>query len=398
MLPTITSPVGVMTVLVGVAAFFFWIHRFTGWKLFDYIIPLIWIYATPILLSNLGLLPFQSPAYDLLRQVGLPLFIVLMLIKVDVLGAVRIMGKGVYVMLIGTLGIMVGAVVAYVTGVSLGWLPADSFRAFGTLSGSWIGGTGNMNAAWAGLDGTSNDLTMALAADNLVYIVWLPLLLVSKAFADWFNRKMKVPEGRIEAMDAAAEEARVEDKPADMVGLLYLAFIALAVTWVSAWLASVLPAVQLGGETVISEGTWTILLVTTIALLLSRTRARELPASQPIGMGLIYVFVASIGAKAQLAGIDWSQIGFFVLLAYLWIFIHGVFILFGARIFRVDVHTLAIASAANVGGAASAPVVAAHHRESLVPASILMALIGYAIGNYLAIFTGRLLQQLGGML
>ena len=115
-------------------------------------------------------------------------------------------------------------------------------------------------------------------------------------------------------------------------------------------------------------------------------------------MGLIYVFVASIGAKAQLAGIDWSQIGFFVLLAYLWIFIHGVFILFGARIFRVDVHTLAIASAANVGGAASAPVVAAHHRESLVPASILMALIGYAIGNYLAIFTGRLLQQLGGML
>ena len=398
MLPTISSPVGVMTMLVGVAAFFFWIHRATGWKLFDYIIPLIWIYATPILLSNLGLLPYQSPAYDLLRQFGLPMFIVLMLIKVDVLAAVRIMGKGVYVMLIGTLGIMVGAVVAYSLGVGLGWLPPESFRAFGTLSGSWIGGTGNMNAAWAGLDGTSNDLTMALAADNLIYIVWLPLLLVSKSFAEWFNRKMKVPEGRIEAMDAAAAEAREEDRPADMVGLLYLAFIALGVTWLSSWLASVLPAVQLGGETVISEGTWTILLVTTIALLLSRTRARELPASQPIAMGLIYVFVASIGAKAQLAGIDWSQIGFFVLLAYLWIFIHGLFILAGARIFRVDVHTLAIASAANVGGAASAPVVAAHHRESLVPASILMALIGYAIGNYLAIFTGRLLQQLGGLL
>ena len=68
----------------------------------------------------------------------------------------------------------------------------------------------------------------------------------------------------------------------------------------------------------------------------------------------------------------------------------------GAWLFRVDVHTLAIASAANIGGAASAPVVAAHHRESLVPASILMALIGYALGNYLAILTGRLAQLVGG--
>ena len=69
---------------------------------------------------------------------------------------------------------------------------------------------------------------------------------------------------------------------------------------------------------------------------------------------------------------------------------------FRAWLFRVDVHTLAIASAANIGGAASAPIVAAHHRESLVPASILMAMIGYALGNYLAILTGRLGQLLAG--
>lgn len=84
------------------------------------------------------------------------------------------------------------------------------------------------------------------------------------------------------------------------------------------------------------------------------------------------------------------------MMAYVWIAIHGLFILAGAWLFRVDVHTVAIASAANIGGAASAPIVAAHHRQTLVPASILMALIGYALGNYLAILTGRIGQLIGG--
>jgi uncharacterized membrane protein len=107
-------------------------------------------------------------------------------------------------------------------------------------------------------------------------------------------------------------------------------------------------------------------------------------------MAIIYVFVAGMGARASLAGFD--QAPLFVLGAYIWIFIHGAFCLFGAWLFRVDVHSAAIASAANIGGAASAPVVAAYHREALVPVAILMALIGYALGNYLAILTAQLCQ------
>ena len=116
-----------------------------------------------------------------------------MLIKVDVLGAIRIMGKGVFVMLIGSVGVVIGGVLAYTLGQSIQWapyfpLPEDSWRAFGTLAGSWIGGTGNMTAAHAGLEGTAGDLTMAAAADQMVYLIWLPILLGSKAFADRFNR------------------------------------------------------------------------------------------------------------------------------------------------------------------------------------------------------------------
>ena len=106
----ITSPAGVMAMLMAVVAFWFWLERATRWKLFEFLPPLIFIYATPVLLSNTGLIPFRSEAYDFLRQYGLPIFIVLMLVKVDVVGAVRIMGKGVFVMLLGSLGVVVGGV------------------------------------------------------------------------------------------------------------------------------------------------------------------------------------------------------------------------------------------------------------------------------------------------
>jgi len=403
--PLVESPVGVMAVLVAVVSFWFWLEKNSGWKIFNYLPPLIFIYATPVLLSNTGLIPHENAAYDFLRHYGLPIFICLMLLKVDVIGAVRIMGKGVFVMLLGTMGVVFGGVVAYVLGQSIttpGWfplqfpLPEDSWKAFGTLAGSWIGGTGNMTAAHAALDGSGEHMTMAAAADQMVYLVWLPLLLGSRAFAAKFNRWMRVPSNRLELMDRAAAKFEDSEQPPSMIQLLYLALIALSLTWISLELSQVLPPVAIGGATVISAGTWLILLITTLALCASATPARKLPAAHPIAMAIIYVYVARIGATMDLSNASLETMGAFVAMCYVWIFIHGIFILAGAWLFRVDVHTLAIASAANIGGAASAPIVAAHHRESLVPASILMAMIGYALGNYLAILTGRLGQLIAG--
>jgi uncharacterized membrane protein len=397
----ISSPIGVMTVLIMVVSFWFWLERSTKWKLFEFLPPLIFIYASPVLLSNFGVIPYESGAYDFLRHYGLPMFIVLMLIKVDVVSAVRIMGKGVFVMLLGSVGVVFGGVMAYKLGQTLTFgdyfpLAQDSWRAFGTLAGSWIGGTGNMTAAHAGLEGTASDLTMAAAADQMVYLIWLPILLGCKSFADRFNRWARVPPGRIEAMESAAAEFKSSEDAPTMTSLLYLALLAIGFTWISLSLSEVLPPVVIGGATVITAGTWLILLVTTLALLASVTPARKLPAAQPIAMAIIYVYVARVGATMDLSVVDWDKMIGFIAMAYVWITIHGLFILTGAWIFRVDVHTVAIASAANIGGAASAPIVAAHHRETLVPASILMALIGYALGNYLAILTGRISQLIGG--
>ena len=397
----VSSPIGVMTVLIAVVTFWFWLERSSRWKLFEFLPPLIFIYATPVLLSNFGVIPYESGAYDFLRHYGLPMFIVLMLIKVDVVAAVRIMGKGVFVMLLGSVGVVFGGVMAYKLGQTLTFgdyfpLAQDSWRAFGTLAGSWIGGTGNMTAAHAGLEGTPADLTMAAAADQMVYLIWLPILLGSKSFADRFNRWARVPAGRIEAMESAAADFKTSENAPTMTSLLYLGLLAIGFTWISLGLSEVLPPVVVGGAVVITAGTWLILLVTTFALLASVTPARKLPAAQPIAMAIIYVYVARVGATMDLSVVDWDKMIGFIAMAYVWIAIHGAFILTGAWIFRVDVHTVAIASAANIGGAASAPIVAAHHRETLVPASILMALIGYALGNYLAILTGRIGQLIGG--
>lgn len=385
----ITSPVGVMTVLVGTAAFWFWMERWTGWKLFRYIVPLIWIYATPLVLRNTGVLPAESGSYDLLREYGLPMFIVLLLLAVDVGAAIRVMGRGVGVMLLGTVGIVLGAPVGYF--VVRGWLDPDAWTGFGALAGSWIGGTGNMAAMQRAFETPADMFGLAVLADTAIYIGWLPLLLVSKNFAERFNKWTGVSESRLEEMEAAAqaELEGKEAKPPEIRDVLYLGVLALAVTWAAKLLAPLAFEGQPDRlEAMFSTGTWEVLIVSTLGIALSFTRAKRIPSSHNLAMALVYVFVARMGATASLEGL--TQAPAFLLGAAIWIVIHGLFCLAGAWLFKVDVHSAAIASAANVGGAASAPVVAAHHRESLVPVSILMALIGYAIGNYAAWIAGQL--------
>jgi uncharacterized membrane protein len=200
----------------------------------------------------------------------------------------------------------------------------------------------------------------------------------------------------MQAMESAAADFDNSESAPGVTSFLYLGLLAVGFTWISLVLSEMCPPVVIGGATVITAGTWLILLVTTMALLASVTPARKLPAAQPIAMAIIYVYVARVGATMDLSVVDWTEMIGFIAMSYVWIMIHGLFILTGAWLFRVDLHTVAIASAANIGGAASASIVAAHHREVLVPASVLMALIGYALGNYLAILTGRIGQLLSG--
>jgi len=392
----VSSPLGVLAVLIAVAAFFFMLAQVTRAKLFTYVPPLLFIYATPVFLNNFNVIPSDSPVYPGLSAYLLPAFIVLMLIKVDVPAVGRVLGKGVLVMLMGTAGIMVGAVVAY--SIVHPWLSDDAWKGYGALAGSWIGGTANLAATGEMLGASEAQMGLAIIADNVIYVVWLPILLLSRDIADKFNVWARVPEDRLRMMDIAAEEHHEADQAPTMPQYLYIAVIAVGVTWIgtatapviSDWIASTVPAI----EDVFSTTTTRILLVTTIALILSTTPVSRLPNTTALGTCLVYVFVAGMGARASVSGL--AEAPMFVLGAFIWIFIHGLFCVAGAWLFRVDIHSVAIASAANVGAAASAPIVAAHHRPSLVPASILLALLGYAMGNYLAPLTGHLARMAAG--
>ncbi len=392
----ISSPGGVLAVLCAVAAFWFYVEQISGAKLFQYIPPLIFIYATPVFLNNLDVIPASSPVYSGLSTYALPAFIVLMLIKVNVPAAVKIMGKGVLVMLMGTAGVVAGCVIAYL--IVHRWLAPDAWTGYGALAGSWIGGTGNMAATSEMLNTPPEQFGLAVLADNVIYIVWLPILLASRNFADRFNAWAKVPEDRIRMMDSAAALVIEDEKAPEMRDYIFLVAIAVGVTWIAAALAPLIFDAMMGAtpglQVVLSESTWRILLITTIALTLSATPISKLPNATAMGTALIYIFVAGMGARATVEG--FGQAPAFLLGAFIWIFIHGAFCLAGARLFRVDVHSVAIASAANIGAAASAPIVAAFHRPSLVPVSVLMALIGYALGNYLAPLAGHLARIVAG--
>jgi uncharacterized membrane protein len=385
----ISSPVGVLTVLCGVGALFFFLEEQTKWKLFNYFPPLIFIYALPAVMSNTGILAKTSPVYDWLSSTMLPMFLAIMLLKVDVVSTVRMMGRGVFVMLFGTVGVVLGAPIAFL--LVKNRLPEDIWKAFGTLAGSWIGGTGNMAFIAEGLETSGHGFGLAVLGDNLVYMIWLPILLGSKSCSKIFNRFMRVDSKRIQRLEMAQAQGQERHEPVRMRHFLYLLLIGFVCTWAAGVVSGKLPEFK----PVLTASSWKILLITTMGILLSLTPARRIPASHELAMALVYIFVANMGARADVSGLTRSAL-WFVLACYVWIAVHGVFCLFGAYLLRVDLHSTVIASAANIGGAASAPVVASHHNEKLVPVSILMALLGYAVGNYGALLAAWLCHMLSG--
>lgn len=380
----ISSPAGVLAVLAAVASLFFFIEKKTGWKLFNYFPPLIFIYVIPVALSNTGVIPSSSSVYDFMGANLLPMFLVIMLLDVDLMATIRVMGRGIFVMLLGTLGVVIGAPIAFF--IVKSGLDPDAWKGFGTLAGSWIGGTGNMLAVskMVELDESSVQYGYAVIADNAVYLIWLPIMLGSKNLARWFGKFTRVPEERLKRMAEAANELTLDKGRIEMRHYLYLAMLGFGATALATWLSNMIPTVSTeSGTTIVSAGTYKILLVTFFGIFLSFTKASKIPGSHAVSMALVYLFVARMGAKADLSNLS-TAVFWFLLGAYIWIFIHGAILVISARIFKVDVHTAAISSAANIGGAASAPIVAAYHNRTLVPVSILMAMIGYAIGNPMA--------------
>lgn len=398
----------VLFVLVAVPAFYFLAEHRTGWRLWSYLPPLLWIYATPLLLRLLGILPEESPVYAGIRAYLLPLFITLLVMTIDLRTVVGNLGRGLPVLLVSTLCVIVGAPLGYLA-VSP-WLPGEAWTGYGALAGSWIGGTANMAAMERALGTPADQMGLAILADQTVFLVWLPLLIVSARYAEPFNRWVKArpialgdPEDEPDEKktDAANLDEEGERKPAvpakthlelpPMLDLLLMLSAALANVALCAWIAAQLPELP----PFISGSTWLVLLVTTGAVLLSLTPIRRSHQAQVTGTAVLYIFVANMGASASIAGL--AQAPAFVAGAFVWITVSVALMLLAAKLMRTDLRLAAIAAIANIGGAASAPVVAAAHDRSLVPVAILMAMLCYVLGNYGAIVAGHMVRIVAGL-
>jgi uncharacterized membrane protein len=378
--------VGVMAVILAIPVFFLWLEKRVSWKIFDVLPPIIWIFLCPIALSNLGVIPRSSPIYDTFKDFAVPMFIVLMLLDIDIRASLRVSWRGLGVMVLGAFGIVLGAVVAFF--LMRSDLPPDTALGFGALAGSWIGGTGNLAAVAESVKTPSEMVGMVVIVDNFVYLVYFPIILTCKRWASGFNRFSKVSQEQIDHVAqaaAAVEKKKHEVQFRDLLTLLGWAFLAILT---ANYLAGLLPEV---GK-VLTEKTWAMLLVTTFGVMLSSTPLKKVPGTEPLAMTFVYITMTMIGASADLRNLGGAW--WFLVAGGVCILVHFAVVILAARLFRVDVSMAATASVAAVGGAASAPVAAGYHREELVPVSIMLALIGYALGNYLGVLTAELCSWL----
>jgi len=385
--PIFTDLIGIMAVILMVPVIFLWLERKSGWKIFNYLPAIIWIFLTPVFLSNFGVIPRQSPVYDTFKTFAVPLFIVLMLLDINIKEAMKVAWRGAVVLVIGSVGVVLGAVVSFV--IFRSGLPADAWSGFGALAGSWIGGTGNLAAVAESLDTPPEQLGLVVIVDNFVYLAYFPLILVCKRWAKPFNRWTGVSQEQLDHFSKTMQQVERKTHEVhfrDILTLLGWAFVAMLA---ANWLASLVPPLP----PVLTQKTWALLLVTSFGIALSATPLQKVPGTEPLAMAFVYIYMTMIGASADLRQLSGGQ--FFLIAGFLTITVHLLFVLVGAKIMKLDISMAAVASVAAVGGAASAPVAAGYHREELVPISIMLALIGYALGNYLGVATAYLCNVLG---
>ncbi len=385
--PIFTDLVGIMAVVLMVPVIFLWLERTTSWKVFDYLPAIIWIFLIPVFLSNFGVIPRESPVYDTFKSFAVPLFIVLMLLDINIREAMKVAWRGAIVLVMGAVGVVVGAVVAFIMFRSE--LPPNAWSGFGALAGSWIGGTGNLAAVAESLSTPSEQLGLVVIVDNFVYLAYFPLILVCKRWAKPFNRWTGVSQAELDHFTEATQAVEKKTHEVHFRDILTLTGWAFVAILAANYLSGLVPELP----PVLTQKTWALLLVTTFGILMSSTKLREVPGTEPLAMAFVYIYMTMIGASADLRQLGGGQ--FFLIAGFMTITIHLLFVLAGAKLMRLDVSMAAVSSVASVGGAASAPVAAGYHREELVPISIMLALIGYALGNYLGVATAYLCNMLG---
>lgn len=408
--PLITNDAIVLGMLMAIlGAVFITAHSDAAiWKKFyTYIPPLLLCYFVPSIFSTLGVYSGDvSKLYTIASQYLLPTSLVLLTISIDLKAIARLGPKAVIMFLGGTIGIIVGGplavlIVSFINPELVGGQgPEAVWRGLATIAGSWIGGSANQTAMKEVYGVGDRLFSVMIAIDVLVANVWMACLLFAAGRAKQIDAKVGADTSAIDEVKTKVEEfrSRIAKIPAlkDIITVLAVGFVVTAVSHLGADL--IVPVIErsapnLAQFSLTSKFFWIVVIATTAGLVLSffsRVRELEGVGASTLGSVLLYVLIATIGMKMNILAI-FDQPALF-LVGSIWMLFHAVTMLLLAWLIKAPLFFLAVGSQANVGGAASAPVVASAFHPALAPVGVLLAVLGYALGTYGGWLSGQLMR------
>lgn len=397
--------VGLLCATLGVI---FWTTQSTSpfWKaVYRYVPAMVLCYVLPSLYNTAGLIDAEaSSLYRVASRYLLPATLVLLTLSIDFPAIAKLGPKAIMLFLTGTLGVMIGGPLSIALWgvVAPDVVGGDVWKGMATLAGSWIGGGGNQAAMKEVFNVDDNLFGMMVAVDIVVSSAWLAFLLYLAGRADELDAKSGADTRAIAALRDKmarfeADHARIPSF-ADLMVIIGVGLGAMGVSHlVGTPIAGLFKDARWAERLSLSNDFfWIVIVATTIGVLLSMTPARKLEGvgASKVGTVLLYVLIASIGMQMNLRAI-FTNPGLFGVGAT-WILIHGGLMLLVLRMLRAPVFYMAVGSQANIGAAASAPVVAGAFHPSLAPVGVLLAVLGYALGTYAAWITGQIMRMVVG--
>ena len=382
-------------------------------KFYKYIPALLCCYFLPSVLGTLNIISGESSSlYFVSSRYLLPACLVLLCLSMDLKGILRLGPKAIIMFLTGTIGIVIGGPIAilimsFINPDIVGGAGPDAvWRGMTTVAGSWIGGGANQAAMKEVFEVGDTIFSSMIAVDVIVANIWMAVLLFMAGESDKFDARLKADNSAIVALQKKIEayQASIAKMPT-LTDVIKICAVGFSITAVAHVVADNLPGFINSIDTedglfkrmsLTSSFFWLIVTATLGGLILSFTRLRELEGAgaSRIGSAFLYVLIASIGMKMNLAAVKDAP-GLF-LVGLIWMSIHSILLLVVARAIKAPTFFLAVGSQANVGGAASAPVVASAFHPTLAPVGVLLAVAGYVVGTFAAWICGLLMQAVAG--
>ncbi|MDD2717091.1 MAG: DUF819 family protein [Candidatus Wallbacteria bacterium] len=360
-------------------------------NLFKHLPGVVLLYFIVMLCTTFGLWQ-QSPDvklyYKMVKDAAIPCMIFLMLLRCDLRKIAKLGPK----MLIGffsaTLTICTGFIVTY--GLLKNQFEPEFWKPLSTLCGSWIGGTGNMAAVQGALQVPDAKMGNVLLMDSVCYGIWVMFLLAIVPYARYFNKWTHADTRLIDEVGAKLKQEQLSATgQVDFSSLFLLLGTSL---FVSAACQNLAASEYIPKTQFLSTSTWAILFVTLAGTLCALTKMGQIPGASPLSNIMLYTIIGLYGSQANFR--ELTQAPFYIAAGFMIMAIHAGLMVALARIFKLDLFTCGVASLANIGGAASAPILAAAYSEVLIPIGVLMALLGYLVGTQGGLIVGKILSMI----